>query len=970
MTPPRSNGWIVSVAAALVLVAAGLLVSPSASATAPDDCFVDKPLDVGLVLDRSGSMDGDRIDVAKQGAQDMVDRLVTDDQSGLVSYASSATLDKELSHNHSATSDAIAALTAGGSTATGDAINLSHQDFGDNARGVGQAKPVMVLLTDGHTNTGSDPVLQAEKVKDDGIHLYAIGVGGGINEPELREIASEPEERYFHHAETVDDVEGVFDDIADDLRRNDTEPPSVSIEVPQEGHMYVNGADQGAGTTLADGRATLIGEMVFEALADDNCYLERVDLTVPGTGFSYQENATQVVTDPFDADAVPPGEYTLDAEAEDWVGLTASDAAGLYIPDVGAESRVLGLWAGMPSPENPEYRTQGVHLVDPGEEVRRAAEIEQPGLVRAEGFLENGTVEFDGPQVNASGETRISELDLFDGLVVAETLVHRASASVDLAGPSAEVHEETRRIGSLEVAGEPVDVDDTTGPIEVELPGDGFVRLFERDVTFGPMSVTYTSNLVHVYAPDVQGGAEAIVGEVFLEPGEGGDSTPQDREMVEQDDARSGRDAGGQGGEPVAIATGLYDGMFTPSDVEDSYTFDAAHGEKIKVNLEPSKRARVVGGGATVIGQDASPQAPAVGADLPLMRMELYDPSGDLRATTILSSSPAAQSVELNADENGTWTVLMQRTNTFPDRSSIDDRYSYYSFDLTVTDHPLLPQSDALSGSDAPPHCDEPAAGIPEIHDGQWPGVLKHNDFSDTYRFHADIGDLVTATLKPGETTDGVAMDLYLYDQDCSYPPLDRSSLGGTYTLKGIPEATVELPSDYTGTYYLRVERVNGVGNHHVTLSVRDPMPGLPTNDAHTGEDASSNPDEATQAPPGAFQGTLHDGDDGDAYALPLSADDDAWVAFEMSALSRVDVTLQDPDGNAIHPDESMLKGTYVWSFVPAQTGEHILLVEPTGTGGGDYTVSWGQAPTSLLAPLPVHSSGLPGPSTSPWASS
>jgi len=53
--------------------------------------------------------------------------------------------------------------------------------------------PVIVLLTDGHTNAGADPVETASEVKSIGIQIDIIGIGGSpadVNEPELTRMAS------------------------------------------------------------------------------------------------------------------------------------------------------------------------------------------------------------------------------------------------------------------------------------------------------------------------------------------------------------------------------------------------------------------------------------------------------------------------------------------------------------------------------------------------------------------------------------------------------------------------------------------------------------------------------------------------------------------------------------------------------------------------------------------------------------
>lgn len=958
---PRRRTTAILGVAAILLLAAGLSIHDEARADRPEDCFRDPELDLGLVIDRSGSMGGDRIVAAKDGAKLLIDDLDGSDQSGLVSYSSFASLDKSLDFDHVATRDAVDDLSAGGSTGTGYAIDESHADIVANART--SAEQIMVLLTDGHTNTGPDPVLEAQEAKDDGIQIYAIGVGSSIDEPELRQIASEPQERYFLHAQTSSDVEQVFDSIREDLYRDDDTPPTVAIDEPQPGHLYLNGQDQGPGTGVYEDRATLAGDMAFQASASDNCYLEDVRLDVPTTAWSYSENATSLTTTPFPASAVAPGNYSLDARALDWVGLSDTAETGLHVP-APAESRVIGLWAGLTTPEHVEYRSEGVHLLDQNanESHRQLNATNTSQGVYVEGLEERGRTSYGQGSVASSGYSEASEVRLLDGLVTARGLVHQANVTWDLQDGSSSVVTEHRRIASLEVAGQPVPIEDETGPQNVSLPGDGYVRLFERDVETTPRGVTYDSNLIHVHAPDVYGGFEIIVGDIHLEtPSQ--EATPQPRSIAEQDDADSGRDATAE--DPVPVTSGLYDGTYAPGDLMDVYTVEAEHGEKIKVTMEPAKKVRAAGGTVHVIDGNATTTQPANETQLPPMSIRLYDPAGDLRAESLLPSSPVAQSVELNADLDGTWTVEIEREVGFASGGLMDeDRYAFYSFGLTVTPVPLLPQNDALSGADAPAGCEAPDEAIPEIQDGQWPGVLRDEDFSDVYRFQADIGDLVTATLKPGETTDGVAMDLYLYDEDCHL--LDSSSLGGTYTLKGIPEATVQLPADDTGTYYLRVERVNGVGNHHVTLSVRDPMPGLPTNDARTGEDADHDRSNATQAPDIVFQGTLPEGDEGDAYALNMTAGDDAWVVLEMSALSRVDALLTSPSDTIVTPNATLEEGTYAWSFQPEETGEHVLLVEPTSTGGGDYTVSWGQVPTTLLPGPLAQSSGLLGAWTSP----
>ena len=53
--------------------------------------------------------------------------------------------------------------------------------------------PAIVLLTDGHSNTGPDPVQVASQLKAMNVRLDIIGIGGSpsqVNEADLKQMAS------------------------------------------------------------------------------------------------------------------------------------------------------------------------------------------------------------------------------------------------------------------------------------------------------------------------------------------------------------------------------------------------------------------------------------------------------------------------------------------------------------------------------------------------------------------------------------------------------------------------------------------------------------------------------------------------------------------------------------------------------------------------------------------------------------
>jgi Ca-activated chloride channel family protein len=200
------------------------------------------PIDVMLVIDRSGSMSGDKIIDAKSAANTFVDKMSVDDRVGLVSFATSASLDIGLTTNHDDVESEINALIASGNTAIGDGILQANTEFSSNGD---VARPwAMVLLSDGKNNAGSDPLNAAVAANNLGITIYTIGLGSGADETLLTNIASETGGNYYF-APSGDDLEDIYNSIYQEIVHN-TIPNYVDvIEVTQsyiinEGSFNIN----------------------------------------------------------------------------------------------------------------------------------------------------------------------------------------------------------------------------------------------------------------------------------------------------------------------------------------------------------------------------------------------------------------------------------------------------------------------------------------------------------------------------------------------------------------------------------------------------------------------------------------------------------------------------------------------------------------------------------------------------------
>ena len=113
---------------------------------------------------------------------------------GVIQYASSANIIIPLGsiNNAEQLSTAIYSITyISGSTSTNLALDLVPIAFA-NARNNQGIPHIVILLTDGNSDSPTLTAQAAVKVHDDNIEVYSIGIGFGVNEAELLAIASDP----------------------------------------------------------------------------------------------------------------------------------------------------------------------------------------------------------------------------------------------------------------------------------------------------------------------------------------------------------------------------------------------------------------------------------------------------------------------------------------------------------------------------------------------------------------------------------------------------------------------------------------------------------------------------------------------------------------------------------------------------------------------------------------------------------
>ncbi|XP_054477883.1 matrilin-2-like [Anoplopoma fimbria] len=165
----------------------------------------DGVMDLFFVIDGSKSLGPANFELVKQFVNGIVDSLdisVTGAHVGLLQYSTKVRTEFTLGQYSTAHSikQAVSRMQyMGRGSMTGSALRHMFESSFSAKEGARPKVPrVGVVFTDGRSQ--DDVSEWAEKAKNSGVTIYALGVGKAI-EQELREIASEPDEKYLYYAE-------------------------------------------------------------------------------------------------------------------------------------------------------------------------------------------------------------------------------------------------------------------------------------------------------------------------------------------------------------------------------------------------------------------------------------------------------------------------------------------------------------------------------------------------------------------------------------------------------------------------------------------------------------------------------------------------------------------------------------------------------------------------------------------------
>jgi Ca-activated chloride channel family protein len=137
---------------------------------------------VMMVTDHSLSMEADdvqpdRLTAAKAAAHSFLDRIPKQVKVGAVAFSDTPDTVQSPSEDHSGARRVIDAQAPGGATDTGDALAVAIQALRNSANGGKLPPSSIVLLSDGRTTTGRDPVAVARQAARFHIPIYTVSLG-------------------------------------------------------------------------------------------------------------------------------------------------------------------------------------------------------------------------------------------------------------------------------------------------------------------------------------------------------------------------------------------------------------------------------------------------------------------------------------------------------------------------------------------------------------------------------------------------------------------------------------------------------------------------------------------------------------------------------------------------------------------------------------------------------------------------
>jgi len=191
-----------------------------------------------LVIDKSGSMGGQKMELAKEAAKAAAELLDARDQLGVLAFDGQSRWVSEI-HNAADRDyiiDRISSLQAGGGTDMGPALSAAYSAL---EMAVAKLKHVIVL-TDGHSTPANFYDL-VTAMRSSGITVSSVGVGSGADQELLERIASWGEGRYYFTSDPLSIPQIFAKETMTASKSAIKESPFIAL--PLVAHQVIQGID-------------------------------------------------------------------------------------------------------------------------------------------------------------------------------------------------------------------------------------------------------------------------------------------------------------------------------------------------------------------------------------------------------------------------------------------------------------------------------------------------------------------------------------------------------------------------------------------------------------------------------------------------------------------------------------------------------------------------------------------------------
>ncbi len=194
------------------------------------------PINLAIVLDRSGSMRGAKLEKARQAASIVLEQLGRNDVFSLVTYETRAGVLIPPQHvtNPEKLNRRIQSIHSGGSTALYDGVKLGARQLErffdeENINRV-------ILLSDGLANVGpktpSALARLGSRLANDGIQVSTIGLGDDYNE-DLMVALAEASAANYYYVKDAEKLPGIFEEELGYIRNILARNVEIIIDLPE-----------------------------------------------------------------------------------------------------------------------------------------------------------------------------------------------------------------------------------------------------------------------------------------------------------------------------------------------------------------------------------------------------------------------------------------------------------------------------------------------------------------------------------------------------------------------------------------------------------------------------------------------------------------------------------------------------------------------------------------------------------------